>query len=125
MLRARDFILMFDRLAGDERPYGYWFEESDPDSSLDFCEECAAKEAARTGSEICGGYTNQESDSPLHCHGCGKLLAYTLTPCGVSGELVHYQENGVTWPVSPDEAYYVARMLEGLPIPSQEVSSDA
>lgn len=51
-------------------------------------------------------------DHCMHCAECGHLLEYSLTAEGAAHELEHYVENPPA--ATPEEAYHVVEMLDGL-----------
>lgn len=108
-LESIDLQIKLDRYAGLNRFDPYWL--SNDDSGCTYCRKCAMEALkANPGAELDGGF-HCECDSCQHCETCGKLLDYTLTNYGASGEIDHFSKIRFRVPLDRDEAYHIARML--------------
>jgi hypothetical protein len=93
-------------------PYPHWIGGGGADQGPSYCRTCAdAKVAAGVAEYVDGGWL-QENDGCCHCETCGRLLEYTLTKCGAAEEIDHYLAVELLAPVSPEEAFHIAKMLE-------------
>lgn len=109
---ARQMADALDRYAGLDVPPPYWLSGVDALASFLYCRSCVEKVAAEYAhAGVDGGYGG-ESDSCRHCENCGRLLDYTLTDDGAGEEIAHFRTVTFTKPLSFDEAYHVARLLE-------------
>ncbi|NWC11970.1 hypothetical protein HX776_24600 [Pseudomonas agarici] len=103
-------------------PFPHWIGGADADQGPSYCRPCAEAEVAAGRAEYVDGGWHQENDGCCHCETCGRLLEYTLTEYGASEELDHYLGAELSGPVSPEDAFHIARMLEHDETNSQALS---
>ncbi|MCO8261534.1 hypothetical protein NC656_08245 [Pseudomonas asiatica] len=93
-------------------PHPHWIGGKDADQGPSYCRSCAeAKVEAREAEYVDGGW-QQDNDGCCHCDTCGRLLEYNLTDYGAAEELEHYLANPPPVPISPEDAFHIAKMLE-------------
>ncbi|MBK3476877.1 hypothetical protein JJD66_12350 [Pseudomonas sp. MF6751] len=92
--------------------FPHWIGGDDTDQGPSYCLECAEAEVAAGRAEYVDGGWQQENDGCCHCETCGRLLEYTLTKYGASEEIDHYLSAKLTGPISPEDAFHIAKMLE-------------
>ncbi len=93
-------------------PYPHWVGGDDVDQGPSYCWQCADAEVVAGKAEYVDGGWQQENDGCCHCETCGRLLEYTLTECGASEEIDHYSGAKLSGPISPEDAFHIAKMLE-------------
>lgn len=122
--KAEDIQAVLDAVAAIDPPYPHWIE-GNPDAEIecyDYCLSCAEKKASTLdGARVVGYGCASERDGCCHCATCGCILDYMLTKHGVLEELSHFERNPPQAPLSADEAFHIARMVEGI----DELDEDA
>lgn len=93
-------------------PFPHWIGGADADQGPSYCRSCAEAEVAAGRAEYVDGGWQQENDGCCHCETCGRLLDYTLTEYGASEEIDHYMGTELAGPISPEDAFHIAKMLE-------------
>ena len=93
------------------------------DPSMHFCRECGSsleqlmQAAGLEGDGRCPDLQPDswpESDGPRNCDVCGALLEFILTDFGAKEEARHFTENPPGIPLSPDDAYHLARIADSV-----------
>ncbi len=92
----------------------YWLssEDCELDQSMDYCFECAEKQAKILTAElkaevyVDGGYALDGNDTIALCEECGILLNYTLSASGVKSELDHYLKKNTKIDLNNEEECY-------------------
>lgn len=108
-----EVIGALDRLAlGGDFPFPHWLGGDVVDQGPSYCRACADKKVVAGEAEHIDGGWQQEEDGCCHCEECGRTLDYTLSDCGVNGELEHYLSNPPKSPLCAQEAYHLSRVLE-------------
>lgn len=113
-MEAVDMEIKLNERAGQVALPPYWLEGGNSEPSDDYCRHCADKAAKAYKAEICGGWSS-EADSCRHCATCGSVLEYSLTTHGVIAELEHFRSVRFRKPLSKEEAFHVARLIEAAP----------
>lgn len=115
-MTADQMIERLDAYAGLSPDYPHWLSGGDGDPSELYCATCAEMEVAEGhADEIDGGWGPEDADYCCHCERCGVVLDYNLTAHGVARELEHFRANPVSSPLSKDDAFHIARVVEGAP----------
>ena len=106
-------LLVLNAHAGSlDVPFPHWIGGDDADQGPSYCRSCAEAEVAAGRAEYVDGGWQQENDGCCHCETCGRLLEYTLTEYGASEEIDHYSGAELMGPISPEDAFHIAKMLE-------------
>jgi hypothetical protein len=113
---TRDLERALDSYANIDPPYPCWLGGDNVDAGELYCRPCAEKVVADGKAEfVDGGYAHQTEDCCAHCHTCGQVLDYFLTEAGVGYELDHFSSVRFRSPLSRDDAFHVARVVEAAP----------
>jgi hypothetical protein len=117
--RLADLIRLFGPLArsAGARPICWIAGANDPGE--DYCETCArwrVRRLRRDGSypdaEVDGGWDPaRDTEGPAFCHGCSRLLGYSLKPIGVAEELDRWRDHTWDAAVTPVDAYQIEAVL--------------
>jgi hypothetical protein len=89
---------------------------------IECCKECAVDVVDKVGPYLAedaerlyvGDADLWGCSSPESCDACGAVLDYHLDAHGVRAELQHFEANAIGTPLTPYEAFTIARMVEGL-----------
>lgn len=92
-------------------PFPHWLGGEAVDQGPSYCRACADAKVAAGEAEYVDGGWQQDDDGCCHCDVCGRLLEYNLTDYGASSEIEHYQASPPSAPLSPEDAFHIAKML--------------
>ncbi|RII74240.1 hypothetical protein [Pseudomonas monteilii] len=93
-------------------PYPHWIGGKNADQGPSYCLPCAEAKVEAGEAEYVDGGWQQDNDGCCHCDTCDRLLEYNLTDYGAAEELEHYLANPPSAPISPEDAFHVAKMLK-------------
>ncbi|SEQ26331.1 hypothetical protein SAMN03159444_01362 [Pseudomonas sp. NFACC02] len=105
-------LILTKHASGLNVPYPHWIGGNGVDQGPSYCRPCADAKVAAGEAEYVDGGWQQENDGCCHCETCGCLLEYTLTEYGAAEEIDHYLTTELSAPVSTEEAFHIAKMLE-------------
>lgn len=89
------------------------------DEGFDYCFECAEVEVMKLKAkmpdgdfDVDGGWDAcREADGSTICHGCSRILGYSLTHYGFLSEVEHFVGTEIETPLLPSSAYEIDAML--------------
>lgn len=110
---------LFGPVADQADPWPLHWIGNGGDQGDNYCRPCCkalAKHLRRTGkmpeADVDGGWDHRrEADGPCYCHGCNRLLGYSLTRCGLDDEIGHWREDDGEDLLTPVQAYEIEAIL--------------
>ncbi|MCH4880191.1 hypothetical protein EQV97_22805 [Pseudomonas sp. TMW22090] len=105
-------LVLWEHARSLDVPFPHWIGGDSVDQGPSYCRSCADAEVTAGRAEYVDGGWQQENDGCCHCETCGQLLEYTLTEYGAGEEVDHYLGAEFSGPISPEDAFHIAKMLE-------------